>query len=189
MNTPAHLLLGGAVFSRPGQKHLLMAALAGAILPDLSLYLMAGVSLFILDIPARVVFDELYFSTTWQTVFAIDNSFVIWGALLGLAVWRRIAWAKMLCGAALLHLACDLPLHHDDGRAHFWPLTNWVFESPLSYWDSGHHAGLIAPGEGVIGAGAAVILFQRFTDIKLRLLITVLLAAEIWVIWQWFRFF
>ena len=50
---------------------------------------MAGTSLFLLQIPQQVVFDELYFSTAWQTVFAIDNSFVIWGALLAFAILRR----------------------------------------------------------------------------------------------------
>ena len=37
-------------------------------------------------------------------VFAIDNSFIVWFGLLGLAIWRRSAWAIALTGAALLHL-------------------------------------------------------------------------------------
>ena len=93
MNTPAHLLIGAAVFGRPATTRILAAAFAGAMLPDLSLYLMAGVSLLILDIPPQVVFGELYYSRGWQTVFAIDNSFFVWGALLALALWQRSGWA------------------------------------------------------------------------------------------------
>ncbi|MDA7966387.1 MAG: cobalamin biosynthesis protein CobQ, partial [Ruegeria sp.] len=84
MNTPAHLLIGAAVFARPAKGRILAAALVGSLLPDLSLYVMAGVSLFILNIPEQVVFDQLYFSPAWQTVFAIDNSFFLWGLVLGL---------------------------------------------------------------------------------------------------------
>ena len=121
MNTSAHLLLGAAAFGRGGDWRLIWAALAGSLAPDLSLYLLAGGALYLFDIPARTVFGELYYSDAWQTVFAIDNSFFVWGALMGLALWYRSGWAMALTGAALLHLVFDLPLHHDDGRAHFWP--------------------------------------------------------------------
>ena len=89
MNTPAHLLIGAAVFGRPATSRILGSALIGAMLPDLSLYLMAGVSLILLKIPPETVFGELYFSDAWQMVFAIDNSFLIWLGLLALAIWRR----------------------------------------------------------------------------------------------------
>lgn len=102
--------------------------MTGAVLPDLSLYLMAGTALFILGIAPQVVFDELYFSRAWQTVFAIDNSFVVWGVLLALALYHRVQWAVALTGAAMLHLSLDFPLHHDDGRPHFWPFSDWVLK-------------------------------------------------------------
>lgn len=108
---------------------------------------MGGVALLVLGISPQRVFNELYFSEPWELVFAIDNSIFVWGVLLSLAIWRRVDWGSALCGAALLHIAFDFPLHHDDGRAHFWPLTKWVLESPLSYWDRAHHAGWIAPME------------------------------------------
>jgi len=59
MNTPAHLLIGAAVFGRPATSRILSSALIGAMLPDLSLYLMAGVSLILLKIPPETVFGEL----------------------------------------------------------------------------------------------------------------------------------
>mgnify|MGYP007003118783 CR=1 FL=1 len=98
MNTPAHLLLGAAVFGRPGSSRILSAAFVGAMLPDLSLYLLGGVSLFVLGMAPERVFGELYFSDLWQGIFAVDNSFFVWGALLLVAVWQRKDWGVALCG-------------------------------------------------------------------------------------------
>ena len=184
MNTPAHLLLGAAVMGR-GQRPLIWAAFAGALLPDLSLYVMAGVSLGVLDIPAQRVFDELYFSDAWQTVFAIDNSFVLWGLLLALALWRGSGWGVALTGAALLHLALDFPLHHDDGRPHFWPLSSWVYESPFSYWDRRHGAGWIAPVEAFLCVLAAIWLWVRRPGWVIGVVVLVLLVAELQVARTW----
>ena len=189
MNTPAHLLLGAAAFGRGGQRRLIWAAMAGGLLPDLSLYVLAGVSLAILQIPPRVVFDELYFSDLWQGIFALDNSFIVWGALLGLALWLRRGWAIALTSAALLHLALDFPLHHDDGRPHFWPLSDWVFESPVSYWDRGHHALWVAPVEATVSVISALWLWWLRPGWVLSILIGLLLLAELRTATVWMFIF
>ncbi len=188
MNTPAHLIFGVAAFGDPGRRHTTLAAVIGSLAPDLSLYLMAGVSLVILQIPPQVVFDELYFSDAWQTVFAIDNSFLVWGAILALGVWRRSAVIVAFAGAALLHIGLDFPLHHDDGRPHFWPVSSWVFESPFSYWDRRQGASFIAPLEGAICLGLTVLIWRRYTSWVQRAIWTLVLALEIWVIRGWFMF-
>jgi hypothetical protein len=189
MNTPAHLLLGVAVMGRTGQARLIWAALVGALLPDVSLYVLAGVSLHLLNIPASVVFSELYYSDRWQAIFAIDNSFLVWGALAGAAIWRRSGWAMALTGAALLHLCFDLPLHHDDGRAHFWPLTGWVFESPVSYWDPRHGAVWVAPLEAALAAVAAIGIWRLRAGVTVSALAALLLAAEFLAVQNWIFFF
>ena len=188
MNTPAHLILGAATFARPARAGLLAAGLLGGLAPDLSLYVLGGVSLFILQIPPQVVFDELYFSNAWQTVFAIDNSFLVWGAVLAIGFWRGWLWLQVFAAAALLHIALDFPLHHDDGRPHFWPLTGWVFESPVSYWDMARGAGFIAPIEGALAGLATWALWQRFARLWSRVLFAVLFAMELWVIRGWYLF-
>lgn len=182
MNTPAHLLVGWAALARQKPQPVILAALIGALLPDLSLYVMAGVSMFVLNIPASVVFDELYFSDAWQTVFAIDNSFIVWGAALAAAVASKREWAIALCGAALLHLALDFPLHHDDGRAHFWPVTNWIFESPLSYWDRRHHAGIIGPLELTLAVGCVIAILGRNLWQRNTILVALLLSLEVYAV-------
>ena len=150
---------------------------------------MAGTSLLVLGISPQRVFNELYFSDAWQTVFAIDNSFVLWGILLAAALWRRVPWAIALTAAALLHLFLDFPLHHDDGRPHFWPLSSWVFESPFSYWDRAHGATWIAPIEGVIALAAGIVLLLRRVPIWAVVLTVILMAAEVWIVRQWLFFF
>lgn len=185
MNTPAHLLLGAAAFGRRGSRHLFGAALVGSLLPDLSLYLLAGAALFIFDISPQRVFDELYFSDSWQTVFAIDNSVFVWTGLLILAFWSRREWAVVLAGAALLHLALDFPLHHDDGRPHFWPVSDWVFSSPLSYWDRARGALWIAPLEAVLALVAALRVWWLGPGWPIGITIGLLLAAQLYVARVW----
>lgn len=189
MNTPAHLLIGAAAFARPAQGAILWAAVLGSILPDLSLYVMAGVSLHVLSIPPQIVFDELYFSPAWQTVFAIDNSFILWGLALMLGLWRGWRFLTVTASAGLLHLSMDFLLHAGDGRPQFWPLSDWVFHSPVSYWDSSHHALWVAPVSVVICAGSYVVLWNRGLSPPAKLFFAALLGAEIWIARQWLLFF
>ncbi|MFO6464171.1 cobalamin biosynthesis protein CobQ [Jannaschia sp. KMU-145] len=184
MNTPAHLIIGLAAFGKPGRPRVTAAALVGALIPDLSLYLLAGGALA-WGIPAERVFGELYYSPEWQAVFAVDNSVFVWGLLLVLGLWRGLPWLIAGAGAGLLHLALDFPLHHDDGRAHFWPLTDWIFASPFSYWDGNHHAGWIAPLEVVLVVGLAALCWTRFRSVWLRGLLAGLVAAQLAVGGVW----
>lgn len=77
---------------------------------------MAGTSTYVLDIPAQVVFGELYYAPAWQRVFAGPVSY--WdkdqrGDIIGplgvagcvgltLLIWRRFASWLARAGFALL---------------------------------------------------------------------------------------
>jgi hypothetical protein len=185
MSTPAHLPISAAVMGKEGQIGLIWAAVAGALLPDLSLYLLAGSALYLFGSPPEIVFDELYFSTAWQTIFAVDNSLILWGMAVAYAVWWQRPWVIAFAGAGFIHLCLDFPLHHDDGRAHFWPLSQWVFESPLSYWDRQHGAHWIAPLEGAMAAAAAARLWLWRAGWRISTVVGLLLAAELSVTWIW----
>ena len=163
------------------------AALIGSLLPDLSLYLLSIWHLWILRTPADVVFGELYYSERWQAIFRIDNSFVIWGVLLAIAVMARAPSAIALSGAALLHLMFDFPFHNDDARSHFWPVTNWKFISPVSYWDPAHHGGVMSVIETVAVVTLSIWLWRRFTGHWMRGLVGALALMQlaplvVWVI-------
>lgn len=189
MNTPAHLLVGLALCARAEVPRSGRWASVGGLLPDMSLYLLAGGALFLMQIPPERVFNELYFSPAWQGVFAIDNSFLLWGFAAALAwAWqKRLGMAFALAG--LLHVATDFPLHNDDARPHFWPLSDWVFESPLSYWDSNHYASIVAPVELIVVLVAGAVIWRRWTSWPARVGVALGCALEFWVVRQWLVFF
>lgn len=177
MNTPAHLIVGTGLFATE-RRGSYLAALAGAAAPDVSLYVMVAVSIWGMGVPAETVFREYYYSDAWQAVFAVDNSFVLWGALLALALCRRWTLAAVFASAGLAHLALDFPLHTHDARRHFWPLTDWVFESPVSYWDNAAHAGIVGPAALMLAVVLSVGLWRRFRHIGIRVATLLFLAME-----------
>ncbi|MES2913513.1 MAG: cobalamin biosynthesis protein CobQ [Pseudomonadota bacterium] len=135
MNTPTHMLVGAAVFARPLPPLLLLGALAGGLVPDLPMFVMILWSTRVLGMTDAQVFGELYFSDSWQAIFSIDHGFFVWGGVLALAVWRGNALLRAFAGSGLLHAAADFLTHNDDARRQFWPVSDWVFQSPVSYWD------------------------------------------------------
>ena len=186
MNTPAHLILGAAAFSSPARKGSFRAAVLGALAPDVSLYVMASVSIFVLGISPNVVFRDYYYSDAWQTVFAVDNSFVLWGVICVVAFLLRRPLALAFASAALLHLALDFPFHTHDARQHFWPVSDWVFESPVSYWDRHAHAGIVGTFEVTLSVVLSMFLLVRFRSWVVRSVVIVLLGAELFSssVWQ-----
>ncbi len=178
MNTPAHLIFGLTAFGKVGRPAVTAAAFVGAMLPDLSLYLLVGWHLQVLGTSPQIVFGQLYFSDGWQSIFRIDNSFILWGILFALSAMVRAPILVALCGAALLHLGFDFLLHNDDGRAHFWPLSNWVFQSPVSYWDPDHYGNIAGAIEVVLSLLCCGILWVRFNGLWMRALIVLLGLVE-----------
>ncbi|MEM7191020.1 MAG: cobalamin biosynthesis protein CobQ [Pseudomonadota bacterium] len=166
-----------------------LAAVIGSLAPDLSLYILAGNALFLMQIPPEQVFGEHYYSPAWQAIFAVDNSFVVWGITFLIALVLRSLIAIAFTSAGLLHLAFDFVLHNDDARRQFWPLSDWVFESPLSYWDSGHHAAYVAPFGLVVVLIAAAVIWRHWPSWQARLGVAIACAIEIWVVCQWLLFF
>lgn len=178
MNTPAHLIFGMTAFGKAGHARLTGAALAGSLIPDLSLYILSGWHLLVLDTAPEVVFGRLYFSDAWQSIFRIDNSFILWGTALGFAMMFRAPVFVALCGAAMLHLGFDFLLHNDDGRAHFWPISNWIFQSPVSYWDPDHYGNIAGAIEVALVLLCCGVLWRRFSGWGMRVLIAALGFAQ-----------
>lgn len=189
MNTPAHLIFGITAFGRKDMQVVTWAAAAGALIPDLSLYLLAGTHLMVLGTDPSVVFDQMYFSEEWQRIFRVDNSFILWGIALGLALMAKSRVFIALTGAALLHLLLDFPLHNDDARAHFWPLTNWKFFSPVSYWDPRHFGHIVAPLEALAVLACCGVLWRRYAEgWKMRSIVVVFAALQLVPLIAWLFF-
>ncbi|MEM1139635.1 MAG: cobalamin biosynthesis protein CobQ [Pseudomonadota bacterium] len=162
MNTPTHMLVGAALLAKPGALQRNRAVLIGALVPDALLFVMFGWSVA-LGRPQAEIWGSTYFDPGWQALFAIGNSIPLL-AVLSLIAWRLGSPVALgLSLSALLHAAFDFPLHADDAHMHFWPLTAWRFESPVSYWDPAHYGWLVAPIEALVGLALIVILWRRFS--------------------------
>lgn len=161
VNTPTHMLVGAALFARPNRPNAMLAAFAGGLVPDLPMFLMVLVAARFSGIPEHEVFGALYFSESWQRVFAIDHSFFVWTTLLAGGLLLRCPAVIAFAGAALAHAAVDFATHHDDARRQLWPFSNGVFQSPVSYWDPAHYGAIVGPIEAGIALALAALLLWR----------------------------
>ncbi|MEO9968703.1 MAG: cobalamin biosynthesis protein CobQ, partial [Hyphomonadaceae bacterium] len=150
MMTQTHLLIAAALLNRPGHKKRNIAVLTGALIPDAAIYLLFVYGM-ITGIPQQTLWRETYWLDSWQYWVTAGNSLPLYLALLIAALFiaapkdGRPRWQSLpalFAIAAITHLAGDFPVHSDDAHIHFWPFTEWRFNSPVSYWDRDHHAGI-----------------------------------------------
>lgn len=160
MNTTAHAVLNLAMLNREKRPDWNPLIVWGALIPDITMFIFYGVLKFA-GIPEQQIWGEEYYRPFWQTTFDFFNSIPL--ALLGLGImfYAGRTGIALLFASILLHCLEDLPLHHDDGHRHFWPFSNFRFESPVSYWDPDHYgviAGRIELGLVLI---ASIYVFNR----------------------------
>ncbi len=133
------------------------------------------------------LWSERYYDAAWQAVFDVFNSLPIIGAAAAIAYTlgrRRVVWA---CASMALHAAMDLPLHSDDGHRHFYPLSSFRFDSPVSYWDPAHYGAYAATGETLAVLTACFVVRGRTRSRWLRLAVAMLgcgyvaLCVAMWV--------
>ena len=186
--------VSSGLLSNALQHPVLIAAIVfGALLPDLSLFVMFGYAV-ITGVPGSVIWSEMYYSPFWQSAGALTNSIPLYliAAIAGFVLVKRTQPSALFVGethpeqastnsaaiflyaisiAALLHVITDLPLHHDDGHPHFWPFTDWIYSSPVSYWDAGHYANYWVPIECILGLSIVLLLWLRTKRWWARLLL------------------
>lgn len=181
MITTSHLLLNLAVLdkSRPAYPISLAASLAiaiGAVLPDAAMFLFYAAEKF-RGVPEAAIWSESYYQPGWQVVFDTFNSLPIIAAV-ALVGWLRNSWVIMLlCASMALHIALDLPLHHDDGHRHFWPLSDWRFASPISYWDHRHYGNIAQPIEQFVALCCGLILLRRYPSWPARIAVGLIMLS------------
>ncbi|MGF1536413.1 MAG: hypothetical protein ACFB4J_08025 [Elainellaceae cyanobacterium] len=158
MNTPAHVVLNLLFIGRQDSTTVLLPVAIGGILPDLPIFLFYGVEK-LKGTPERVIWRQAYYEPGWQNFIDLFNSIPLVMLGLGLALWMGSQSSVLLFASMMLHFAGDLPLHHDDGHRHLFPLSNWRFESPVSYWDPNHYGGIVTVIEVLaVIVGCALLL-------------------------------
>ncbi len=174
MNTAAHAIVNLLLFRKPIRETHVFAIMSGALLPDAPMFIfyfwakLQGLS-------ERVIWRDTYYDAGWQNLFDAFHSFPLLG-LAWLLAWRaRMQTLSVFFASMVLHSVFDFPLHHDDAHRHFWPLSDFRFASPISYWDPAHYGQFIAPLELlVVIAGGAWLLRTAESTTLFRCVATIL---------------
>jgi hypothetical protein len=160
MNTPGHYILNLALLGKTisPQHHLAIAI--GAILPDLPIFLCYFVAKFVYQLPENKIWSEVYYEPGWQNLVALFHSIPL--ALMGAAIFYRLDYQPgiILCLSLVCHSLLDLPVHHDDAHRHFFPLSNYRWISPFSYWDTNHYGKTVALIEMILVLGVNPLVFS-----------------------------
>ena len=178
MLTTTHALAGLAALSRRDAPTRNRWVLFGSLLPDIPIFVWGGWHIFVLGTDGATLWRELYFAPFMQTLIAPFNSVVVLGALAALAWWQRQrGWAQallMVALAGLLHIALDAPVHTEDAYRHLWPLSDYRFHSPVSYWDADRGAGWFMFVESAVVLLCVAVLWRRFSALWVRGLLGVI---------------
>jgi hypothetical protein len=142
-------------------KHLNTVLFSGAIAPDVVIFVFFVWFTLFEPTSQRVMWTEYAFSDEWQFVFSLFHSFPLWAfASVGLLL-LKMPRAALFCLAALGSSVEDIFVHHDDAHAHFFPFSDYRFESPVSYWDPAHYGWYVSVTEVILVLAASVWTFRR----------------------------
>ena len=181
MTTPAHAALSLIVLGR-SERNALPVAL-GAVAPDAPMLVFYLWERLVRGVSEGRIWSERYFDPGWQVVFDIPSSIPLLALALcillvllgrrstgrfpaaGVAATprpARLTAATLFVASMILHALGDLPLHREDAHRHFFPVSDWRFTSPVSYWDPAHYGGYAALGEVVLVLAVSVFLFRTY---------------------------
>jgi len=164
MFTQTHILVGAALFAQPENRAIALAGLAGALVPDTDVWAMFTIER-LSGATGCEVFHYRYWEEPWTTLQTVLNSIPLYVGLLALALvamWtashsrmRFFTLVATFALSSLIHVTTDFMLHHDDARSQLLPFSDWVFRSPVSYWDPNHYGQVFA----IFEIGFAIMLF------------------------------
>lgn len=190
MNTPAHVVVNLLCIGRRDTASRIVPVVLGAILPDAPMFVFYFVEKVLRQTPESVIWRQSYYQPEWQNFIDLFNSLPLMMAGFLVAVWLGSQTGMLLCGSMMLHVAGDLPLHHDDAHRHFFPFSDWRFISPISYWDSRHYGDIVSMLEVLTVIIGSAILFRTYRSPVAKLIVAVigmlylLYLAYVLIVWQ-----
>lgn len=165
MNTPSHAIINLALLMNVTEQPAVLAVTAGAIAPDLPMFVFYAWVKGIRKLPEGQIWTEAYYHPFWQTCIDLCHSI----PLAGLTAWGcwQLGWlpAALFFISMILHSLGDLPVHNDDAHKHFLPLSQYRVISPLSYWDPKHYGRQVAFVEMLLVLGTSVLTFPILGNI------------------------
>jgi len=175
LNTPSHAIINLALISsQQSHPQYTVAITIGAILPDAPIFVLYFWAKFVRRQTERQIWSQTYELPFWQNFVAAFHSIPL--ALIAVLIAYYWGWqqGELLLLSMVLHSLLDFPVHHDDAHRHFFPLSNYRFISPWSYWDPKHHGNVVSFVERLMVLGATFYIFPGLNSwVGKGLLITV----------------
>jgi len=172
MITPSHVIYSWALAEKTAQhnKKRTLAFILGAIFPDTPTYLFFIICGLILGYSGQVMWDDMYFHSGWAIPITLTHSFILWPLLIGIATyagWKFLRWFSI---SALFHAMVDFCIHTDDAYRHFWPVSDWKFHSPISYYNPSEYGIYVGAFDSLLVLGLLTYLHTIYRG-KWRILI------------------
>lgn len=179
MNTPTHVIVSLLSLVREDKARIAVPVIVGAVLPDLAMVGFYAFQKLVKQTPESVIWGELYHASEWQALFDVFNSLPILAVILVIAWRAKLHWLLLLSLSMTIHVLLDLPVHREDAHHHFYPLSDWAFFSPISYWDPCHYGSFVTAIEVVILALGCGWILWRFKSALMRATAVVLLVVTV----------
>jgi len=157
MITTTHAILNTALLGRKDRPERNWPLVIGSVLPDVPMFLYFFVLVFFKNHWGNGA-DEYHFRQLWVDWF---HSIPLAASGLLICALMKYGQGAYLFAAMVLHDLEDLPVHSVIAHRHFLPLSDWVFHSPISYWEFDHHAAIVAPLEWLVVVLCSIILWRR----------------------------
>lgn len=175
MITPSHIIYSWAFAKKTetpntGTQKRTLAFVLGAFFPDIPTYLFFIICGLILGYSGEIMWDDMYFNSGWAIPITLTHSFIIWPIVATSATyfgWKFLTWFSL---SALFHSLIDFCVHTDDAYRHFWPVSQWKFHSPISYYNPSEWGRDVNAFDNLIVLGLLAYLYTQYTG-KWRLLI------------------
>ncbi len=132
------------------------------MLPDLPMMIFYFVEKVIRGTAEAAIWGQVYHRDSWQAFFDVFNSLPLIGIGWLVSLWARTRLGALVFASMALHVAFDFPVHREDAHRHFFPLSDWRFTSPVSYWDPNHYGDIFAPVEALAVVVGCVVLFRGY---------------------------
>lgn len=159
-------------FGKERRRWIIAAIILGAVFPDLATAAYVVFYRFIVGVPPDVLWGEHYEGSVWDVAANYLHSLPLVTIFLLVALVFRTYGAGFFFGSWFLHAVADFVVHHTDAHSQFLPFSDWIFRSPISYWEATYHGVAVGTIEIVGALSLLVVLWRRYRSRVAHIAIT-----------------